>query len=323
MTDLHDRRVLVTGGAGFIGSHLVDALIAQGARVRVLDDLSTGRRGNLAAAEGRFEMAVGDIRDLAVCREACEEAELVFHQAALGSVPRSLENPATTIGVNVQGTANVLEAARRGGARRVVYASSSSVYGDSERLPKREGEEGRPLSPYAASKCMTEQLASVFARSFGLEVVGLRYFNVFGPRQSPEGPYAAVVPAFFREAAAGRPMRIHGDGRQTRDFTYVGDAVRANLLAAAAPAERVAGGVFNVAGGQSVAIAQLAEAIRDLTGSGAGAVHGPERPGDVRHSLADLARAGRELAYEPRVPLREGLAACLRELATDGAPAPG
>src|ERR1044072_6248051 len=233
--DFAGEGVLVTGGAGFIGSHLVDALVERSARVRVLDDLSSGSVGNLARyldAEGAaVELQRGDIRDVEACRRACEGLSWVFHLAALGSVPRSIDDPASSIAVNVTGTANVFAAAREAGARRVLYASSSSVYGDDPPLPKREGEEGVPLSPYAASKAMGEQLAATFARSYGQELVGLRFFNVFGPRQSPHGPYAAVVPRFLAAAQRGEPMEIHGDGGQRLDFTYVTDAVKAALLA--------------------------------------------------------------------------------------------
>ncbi len=308
LPDLSDVHVLVTGGAGFIGSHLVDALVAAGARVRVLDDLSTGHRENLAHLGGRVDLVEGDIRDLGACRAACAGAELVFHQAALGSVPRSMEDPATSLAVNVGGTANVFAAARDAGVRRVVFASSSSVYGDSDRLPKREGEEGEPLSPYAASKAMDEGLGRVFSRCYPLDCVGLRYFNVYGPRQDPAGPYAAVIPRFFAASLAGQPARIHGDGEQSRDFTFVADAVAANLLAAAAPG--VGGRAYNVAAGSRTTVNELARAIADAVGGAPPPEHGPPRPGDVRHSLADLTRSRAELGYAPRHDLGRGLAAC-------------
>jgi nucleoside-diphosphate-sugar epimerase len=301
--------VLVTGGAGFIGSHLVDALLARGARVRVLDDLSSGRRENLAAAE----LVEGDIRDARVCRAACSGVAYVFHQAALGSVPRSISDPATTVAVNVAGTANVLAAARDAKARRVVYASSSSVYGDTPSILKREGEEGRPISPYAASKVMNEELAEVFARCYGLETVGLRYFNIYGPRQSPEGPYAAVLPRFFRACLAGEAPVIYGDGAQSRDFTFVEDAVQANLLAAGAPTE-ACGRAYNVARGERTTVAELAERVREAVGSGLPARHEPPRPGDVPHSQADPAAAEARLGFRARVSLVEGLERTLAEI---------
>jgi nucleoside-diphosphate-sugar epimerase len=302
--------VLVTGGAGFIGSHLVDALAARGARVRVLDDLSTGSRGNLAAAlgAGTVELIEGDVRDAEACARAAVGVRWVFHQAALGSVPRSLADPAATVDVNVTGSARVFAAARDAGVERVVYASSSSVYGDSATLPKREGEEGRPLSPYALSKVMNEQLAEVFAGCYGLELIGLRYFNVYGPRQSPEGPYAAVVPLLFAAARDGRRPRIHGDGEQSRDFTYVADAVEANLLAAGAPAA-ACGRAYNVAAGGRTTINALARAVAEAAGTDLDPEHGPPRPGDVRHSQADPEAAAAALGFRVRVTVAEGLRA--------------
>jgi nucleoside-diphosphate-sugar epimerase len=307
LPELEGIAVLVTGGAGFIGSHLVDALLERGARVRVVDDLSSGRVENLRSAAGALELVEGDIRDLATCARACRGARYVFHQAARGSVPRSLEDPATTVGVNVAGTANVFAAARDAGVARLVYASSSSVYGDSARLPKREGEEGLALSPYALSKVMDEELAEHFHRVFGLRVLGLRYFNVYGPRQSPEGPYAAAIPRFFAAALAGSPMEIHGDGEQTRDFTWIGDAVTANLLAAGAP-DAANGRAFNVGGGQAISVNRLAAAVAAAVGDASSPPrHVAPRPGDPRHSLADLARATQVLGYRPTVGVEEGL----------------
>jgi len=299
-------RVLVTGGAGFIGSHLVDALLARGAEVRVLDNLSTGSRSNLARVQARIDFRLGDIRDPEACREAADGVSYVFHQAALGSVPRSLEDPGTTIDVNVGGTARVLAAARDAGARRVVFASSSSVYGDSERLPKREGEEGRPLSPYALSKQMDEELAGTFQRSFGMEIVGLRYFNVYGPRQNPEGAYAAVIPRFFKAYLRGEAPTIFGDGRQSRDFTFVEDAVTANLLAAGADAG-CCGRAYNVAGGRGTDLLELARLIGESVGAPRAPRHAAARSGDVRHSLADLSLSRASLGYSPEFDLPEGL----------------
>ncbi|MEM7349857.1 MAG: SDR family oxidoreductase [Acidobacteriota bacterium] len=300
--------VLVTGGAGFIGSHLVDALVEGGAQVRVLDNLSTGLQENLAHLDGVIDLLEGDLRDTEACRRACAGVELVFHQAALGSVPRSLADPATSFEVNVSGTANLLAAARDGGVRRVVYASSSAVYGDSPELPKRVGWEGQPLSPYAASKRMNEDLAQVFHRCYALELVGLRYFNVFGPRQRPDGPYAAVIPRFFAAYAAGKAPVIYGDGEQSRDFTYVGDAVRANLLAAGAPAEAAAARAYNVACGRRTTVNELAGWVRQLSGGGPEPIHQELRAGDVRHSLADLAATTEAIGYEPEVDIETGLA---------------
>ncbi|MCB1035577.1 MAG: SDR family oxidoreductase [Acidobacteria bacterium] len=303
-----DLPVLVTGGAGFIGSHLVDRLVDLGGRVRVLDDLSTGRRENLAGhlAAGRIELLEGDLCDLDTCRRAVAGSRLVFHQAALGSVPRSLEEPARSLEVNVGGTANLFTASRDASVDRVVYASSSSVYGDSESLPKREGEEGKVLSPYALSKRMDEQLAELFGDCFTLELVGLRYFNVYGPRQDPAGAYAAVIPRFFRAFAEGVAPTIYGDGEQSRDFTFVGDAVAANLLAATAPSS-ACGQAYNVGGGHRTTVNELAEAVCRIAGGPPGLDRQPAREGDVLHSLADLSLARAQLGYEPSTSLEEGL----------------
>jgi len=318
---LDGRWVLVTGGAGFIGSHLIDALLQAGARVRVLDNLSTGRIENLRqwthaetaspAMHERLELVQGDIRDATLCRRCCDGVAIVFHEAARGSVPRSIKDPATTIAVNVAGTANVFAAARDAGVERVVYASSSSVYGDTAELPKREGREGRLLSPYALSKAMNEELAEVFGSCYGLELIGLRYFNVYGPRQSPEGPYAAVIPRFLDACRSSIRPIIHGDGEQSRDFTYVDDAVQANLGAALAPAA-ACGRAYNVAGGRRVTILRIFELIRDLCGSNAEPLHEAPRPGDVRHSLADLSAIHAAFGFEPRTDLATGLERTVR-----------
>lgn len=305
--DFNGQQVLVTGAAGFIGSHLIDALLERGARVRTLDNLATGRRENLAHTLERIEYVEGDIRDFATCRRACQDVVFLFHEAALGSVPRSLADPSTTIAVNVSGSANVFAAAREAKVRRVIYASSSSVYGDSEHLPKREGREGRPLSPYALSKVINEQLAETFARCYDMELIGLRYFNVYGPRQSPEGAYAAVIPRFLKAYLAGEAPVIYGDGEQSRDFTFVADAVAATLLAAGAPRGAV-GRAYNVAGGRRTTVNELAGAVREAVGGGPDPKYEAPRPGDVRHSLADLDLSRCEIGYAPEVELAAGLA---------------
>jgi nucleoside-diphosphate-sugar epimerase len=319
VVELNGKRVLVTGGAGFIGSHLVDRLLARNAKVTVLDNLSTGRISNLGENLERVHFIRGDIRELAACRRACQGADWVFHQAALGSVPRSMADPSTTIAVNVAGTANVLAAARDALVKRVVYASSSSVYGDAEALPKREGEEGSALSPYALSKASCEALAAAFARCFGMELIGLRYFNVYGPRQDPGGPYAAVVPRFFTAALSGTPPVIYGDGEQSRDFTFVSDAVAANLGAIAAPRE-ACGRAYNVSGGRRVTLNELAALVRELAG-GPPPRHERARAGDIRHSEADLSLACRALSFAPATSLAEGLAASRDHYAASLAPA--
>jgi nucleoside-diphosphate-sugar epimerase len=301
-----DLSVLVTGGAGFIGSHLVDALVERGARVRVLDNFATGRRSNLEQALAKVELVEGDIRDPDVCRKACTGVSIVFHQAALGSVPRSMKDPATTFAVNATGTANVFTAAREAGVSRTVFASSSSVYGDSEKLPKKEGGEGRPLSPYALTKVMNESAAELFARIFSMKIVGLRYFNIYGARQDPEGPYAAVIPRFFRAISRSEKLTIFGDGEQRRDFTHVSDAVSANLLAARTEPDSV-GRAFNVGGGRDVSINELARLVGEAMGKAGAVVHEPPRAGDVRASRADVSLAKQTLGFEASVTIEEGL----------------
>ncbi len=306
IVDFRGLPVLVTGGAGFIGSHLVDGLIARGAVVRVLDNLSAGRRENLAGCADRVDLMVADIRDLAACKRACDGVAYVFHQAALGSVPRSMADPSTSIDVNVGGTANVFAAARDAKVRRVVYASSSSVYGTSTIMPKKEGQEGLPLSPYALSKKVDEELADLFTRCFDMQIVGLRYFNVYGPRQDPNGPYAAVVPRFFAASAAGKAPTIFGDGLQSRDFTFVGDVVRANLLAASAPRSSC-GRAYNIGAGGTTTVKELAETICALTSCPAAPAYEPPRAGDVPFSQADTTDARELLGFAAQVSLAEGL----------------
>jgi nucleoside-diphosphate-sugar epimerase len=306
IVDFKDLGVLVTGGAGFIGSHIVDELLLRGARVRVLDNFFSGHRRNLEHCMDRIELVEGDIRDLETCKRCVEGVTYVFHQAALGSVPRSMEDPATSIDVNVGGTAKVFAAARDGKVARVVYASSSAVYGDSTILPKKEGQEGRSVSPYAISKWMNEELADTFGRCFGLETVGLRYFNVYGPRQDPNGPYAAVVPRFFDACLRGVAPIIYGDGTQSRDFTYVGDVVRANLLAASAPSTSCGRG-YNVGAGGTTSVNDLANTIIEVTGVKLRPHYEPPRAGDVPFSQADVSDAREKLGFEAQVNLSEGL----------------
>lgn len=301
-------RCLVTGGAGFIGSNLVDRLLAGGAGVQVLDDFSTGRRENLADAADAVEVLEGTVTDPDMCRRACEGVDYVFHQAALPSVERSVLDPAATHDVDATGTLNVLVAARDAGVRRLVYAGSSSAYGDTPELPKHEAMPGTPRSPYAAAKLSGELYCRVFSDVYTLETVVLRYFNIFGPRQDPTSQYSAVIPLFVVRALSGEGPRINGDGEQTRDFTYVDNAVDANVLAATAPGEGISGEVFNVGCGERTSINTLWEEIRRITGSAAEASYGPTRPGDVRDSLADLEKIRDRLGFEPSVSLAEGLA---------------
>ncbi|MGH7720071.1 MAG: SDR family oxidoreductase [Gemmatimonadaceae bacterium] len=297
---------LVTGGAGFIGSHLVEHLVATGHRVTVLDNFLTGRRENLAPVSGSITLVEGSITDPDACRRAMGGVEFVLHQAALPSVPRSVRDPLATHEANATGTLNVLGAAKAAGVKRVVYAASSSAYGNTVELPKRESMPARPLSPYAASKLAGEVYASVFHATYGLETIALRYFNVFGPRQDPASQYAAAVPRFIVAALANDPPTIYGDGEQTRDFTYIANVVRANMLACEAP-PAACGRVFNVGCGQRVTVNEIWSRIRDLTGSTVDARYEPGRAGDVRDSLASLDEIRQYLGYEPIIDLDEGL----------------
>jgi UDP-N-acetylglucosamine 4-epimerase len=308
--NLKNSEVLVTGGAGFIGSHLTETLVRLGAHVRVLDNLSTGKRTNVPTGERNVSFIEADIRDLDACHKACQGVRYVFHQAALGSIPRSLSDPSTSIAVNVSGTANVFAAARDAKVQRVVFASSSSVYGDSPILPRREGEEGRVLSPYALSKVMDERLAEVFGGCFEMEIIGLRYFNIYGPRQDPSGPYAAVIPLFFMAHLSGQAPYINGDGSYSRDFTFIQDAVNANLLAAGAPST-ACGRSYNIGAGGRTTISHLEHLVREITGSSIEPVTRPNRPGDVPHSHADLTLAQQHLAYEPDTTIEDGISRTL------------
>ncbi len=298
-------RVLVTGGAGFIGSHLVDALVARGDTVRVLDNFSTGRRENLVAVQDQIELVEGDLRDPDAVAQAVNGVDLVFHQGALPSVPRSVADPLTSHEVNSTGTLRLLLAARDAGVRRVVVASSSSVYGDTPTLPKVEMMATSPRSPYAISKLASEQYAGSFAQLFDLETVALRYFNVFGPRQDPYSSYAGVIPRFCLAAWRGAPCLIYGDGQQSRDFTFVADVVQANLLAAAAP--EASGHTFNIAYGAQTTLLDVVAILRELTGQALEVRHEAPRAGDVRHSLAAIGKAQELLGYQPQVRFAEGL----------------
>lgn len=313
-------RYVITGGAGFIGSHLVEYLVRRGDEVVVLDNFSTGYAANLEPWQGRIEMVTGSVTDPAVCARAIRGADYVLHQAALPSVPRSIHDPAATHAAAVTGTLNVLVAARDAGVRRVIYAGSSSAYGDTEVLPKREDMAPQPRSPYAAAKLAGELYCQVFSRTYGLETVILRYFNVFGERQDPASPYGAVIPKLITCARTGVPPVIHGDGEQTRDFTYVANVVQANLLACAA-AERMMGPVFNVGCGRQTSVNTLWAWIRSLTEASVEPIHGPPRGGDVRDSLAALDRIRSVLGYEPAVGIREGLRRMLASPAYAGRPA--
>ncbi|HZG42105.1 MAG TPA: SDR family oxidoreductase [Longimicrobium sp.] len=317
------RTWLVTGAAGFIGSHLVERLLGLGQRVVGIDNFSNGFRRNLdevralaGGAAERFRFVEGDIQDLDACHEVCRGADVVLHNAALGSVPRSISNPLASHGANVNGFLNVLIAARDAGVPRLVYAASSSTYGDDPNLPKVEHRIGRPLSPYAVTKYVNELYASVFQRTYGMRVVGLRYFNVFGPRQRPDGPYAAVIPRWVGMLLRDEPCVINGDGTNSRDFCYVQNVVQANLLAATAPDE-CTDEVYNVAVGDRTDLNELFGVIRDQLSSlrpgvaGATPQYGPSRPGDMPHSLADISKARAHLGYAPTHSVARGLAEAL------------
>ena len=298
-------KVLVTGGAGFVGSNLVRALLARGDEVRVLDNFSTGSRANLSGLQGDVELVEGDLRSYERVHTAVRGVEVVFHQGALPSVPRSVQDPLTTTAVNVEGTLNVLLAARDESVRRVVNASSSSVYGNGGSLPRTESQLPDPISPYAVAKLAAERFCTSFSRVYGMEIVSLRYFNVFGPRQDPTSQYAAVVPRFIRAVASGEPVTVYGDGEQSRDFTYVDNVVSANLLAA--DADGVAGEIVNVATGGSTTVNELADAVGRLLDRPYKRIFESEREADVRASWADLGEARRLFGYEPQIELEEGL----------------
>jgi UDP-glucose 4-epimerase len=298
-------RALVTGGAGFIGSHLASRLASDGHEVRVLDNFSTGSRSNLKVLGDSVDLVEGDIQSYERAHNAVQGCEVVFHQAALPSVPRSIQDPLTSTAVNVIGTLNLLLAARDSGVRRVVYASSSSIYGADRTLPKSEDRAPMPISPYAVAKLASEGYCRSFSEVYGLETVAIRYFNVFGPRQDPLSQYAAVIPRFITALLAGEAPTVFGDGEQSRDFTYIDNVVEANLLASTA--EGVSGQAFNVACGERISLNRLLDELREIIGNDVEANYLEARPGDVKHSLADIGRAREQLGYEPLVNLDEGL----------------
>ena len=298
---------LVTGGAGFIGSSLARALIARGDRVRVIDNFSSGKRENLADIADRVELVEGDILDDRALARAVEGVELVFHEAAIPSVPKSMAEPLENHAANATGTLRVLEQARRAGIRRLVYAASSAAYGDDPQLPKIETMPPAPISPYGGSKLAGEQYAQIYARAYGVETVCLRYFNVFGPRQDPASEYAAVIPKFITAALAGKQPRIFGDGSQSRDFCHIDNIIEANFKAAVADARAVSGGVFNVACGQATDLNRVVALIGDFLGQKLSAIYEDERAGDIKHSWADIAAARARLGYTAGISFAEGL----------------
>jgi len=298
-------RVLVTGGGGFIGSHLVERMLGDGHEVRVLDNFSTGRRENLLALAGEYELVEGDIQSYERVHTAVRGCELVFHQAALPSVPRSIQDPLTTNAANVIGTLNVLLASRDSEVRRVVYASSSSAYGANEALPKREEMATRPIAPYAVAKLAGEMYCRTFTGVYGLETVALRYFNVFGPRQDPLSQYAAVIPNFIAAFLRREQPRIFGDGEQSRDFTYIDNVVDANVLASTT--REGAGEVFNIACGERISLNEVVAELRNIICSDVEPIHDDPRPGDIPHSVADISRAEEMLGYRPEIDFAEGL----------------
>jgi nucleoside-diphosphate-sugar epimerase len=299
---------VVTGGAGFIGSHLVDALLARGETVRVIDNFATGDRANLSHCQDQITLYEVDIRNLDALRHPLQGADYVLHHAAIPSVPRSVEDPITTHESCATGTLNMLIAARDAGVKRFVYAASSSAYGDAPSEFKAEAMPTDPLSPYAVAKLIGEQYCTVFHRIYGLSTVALRYFNVFGPRQAPDSPYAAVIPRFATRMLQGDAPIIYGTGEQSRDFTYIDNVVQGNLLACQAEAGKVSGEIINVACGDRISLLDLVNELNHLLGSAITPIFEPARPGDVLHSRADIRKAGERLGYEPRVSLREGLA---------------
>jgi UDP-N-acetylglucosamine 4-epimerase len=304
-------RILITGGAGFIGSNLVEHLLKNSKvqYIRVLDNLATGSLKNLEGflQNPKFEFLNGDIRSYQTCQQACQGINAISHQAALGSVPRSVNDPLTSNEVNITGTLNIFTAAKEAGIKRIVYAASSSTYGDHPGLPKVEGKIGNPLSPYAVTKYVNELYAKVYANLYGLELIGLRYFNIFGPKQNPAGPYAAVVPLFINAVLNNEPPTINGDGENSRDFTFVGNAVQANELALFTTNTEAVNEVYNIACGEQTTLNELLESLKGIAGSDLAPIYGANRIGDVKHSLADISKAQSLLGYNPATAIREGL----------------
>ncbi|OJJ18238.1 LPS biosynthesis protein WbpP [marine bacterium AO1-C] len=308
--DLSNYSFLVTGGAGFIGSNIVEYLLKYGAKeVRVLDNLSTGTTHNLKAFEEmpNFQFIEGDIRDIEACQQACKNVDYISHQAALGSVPRSINDPATSNAVNISGFLNMMIAAKDNQVKGMVYASSSSVYGDSKTLPKEEDKIGNPLSPYAVTKLVNEQYARVFSSVYGLKLIGLRYFNVFGPRQSPKGPYAAVIPLFIQALVKNQAPTIFGDGEQTRDFTFIENVVQANIKALFANKEEAWGEAYNIGVSARTSLNALYQILKEKAGKDLAVNYGAPRVGDVRDSLANISKANSLFGYDPQVDIEEGL----------------
>jgi len=303
-------RCLVTGGAGFIGSHLVEGLLERGHSVRVVDNFLTGKRENLARVVSKIELVEGDIRDFSLCQKITREIDWIFHQAALPSVPRSVEDPGLSNEINVTGTLNLLIAAREAAVKKFIFASSSSVYGDDQNLPKREDILGQPLSPYAITKRVGETYCLVFNQLYGLSTICLRYFNIFGPRQDPHSQYAAVIPNFIQRMIESRPPVIFGDGFQSRDFTYVANVVEANIRAA--EVTEVEKRIFNIACGQRITVMELVEWINRILGKDIKPVFDPPRPGDIKHSYADISLAQKYLDYQPKVNFEAGLRATIK-----------
>lgn len=304
-------RILVTGGAGFIGANLVEHLLQKSEveSVRVLDNLATGSLKNIEEFLGhpKFEFIEGDIRSYESCLKACHEVDAISHQAALGSVPRSINDPLTSNEVNITGTLNIFTAAKETGIKRIVYAASSSTYGDHPGLPKVEDKIGKPLSPYAVTKYVNELYAGVYASLYGLELIGLRYFNIFGPKQNPAGPYAAVVPLFINAVLNNEPPTINGNGEHSRDFTFVGNAVLANELALFTTNAEAVNKVYNIACGEQTSLNELFQSLKGIAGSDLVPIYGPDRTGDVKHSLADISKAKNLLEYNPATTIKEGL----------------